>query len=96
MDETLIRKHVDAHADAVVRNDMTALLADFDPSLLPHVGTLAGALPQPVRSSEVLSLDASGTPAVALIKYVGDDKEITIRSEWSGDERPLITKAEPA
>ena len=91
MDEALIRKHVDAHADAVVRNDMSALMADFDPKLLPELGTLAGAMPQPVQSAEVLSVDAAASPAVALIKYVGADKEVTIRSEWSDTERPVIT-----
>lgn len=96
MDEALIRKHVDAHADAVVRNDMAALMADFDPKILPELGSLAGAMPQPVKSSEVLSVDATSEPAVALIKYVGDDKEVTIRSEWSGADRPVITSAAPA
>jgi hypothetical protein len=91
MEEALIRKHVDAHADAVVRNDMSALMADFDPKLLPELGTIAGALPQPATSAEVLSIDAAATPAVALIKYVGEDKEVTIRSEWSDAERPIIT-----
>jgi hypothetical protein len=95
MDEQMVRRHAEAHADAVVRGDMDALVQDFSAALQPQLPTLAQALPQPVNSAAVLSVDAASTPAVVHIKYSGVDKEVTIRSEWSGDERPVISAAAP-
>jgi len=95
MDEQVIRRHADAHAEAVVKGDTEALVQDFAEELRPQLRTLAQALPQPVRSATVLSVDASGDPAIVHIKYLGDDKEVTIRSEWVGSERPVIAAAAP-
>ena len=96
MTEDLVRRHAEAHADNVVKGDINALIADFSPEMLPRAGELAGAMPQTVRSAEVVSVDLTTDPVVVHIRYTGDDKVVTIRSEWTGTERPVITAAAPA
>ena len=97
MDETTIRDHAQAHADAVVNGDMDALTEDFAEALRPQMRDLARALPRPVTGAEVLSVDAGDPVSVALIRYAGESDGVTIRSEWQEEDgRPRIVKAEPA
>jgi hypothetical protein len=96
MDEATTRTHIQQHADAVVRGDMDAVVADFVEELRPQVPQLGQALPQPVTSAEVLSVEVGGEESIAQIRYVGDSGEVTIRSHWREvDGRPLIAHAEP-
>ena len=96
MDETQTSDHINKHADAVVRGDMDAILADFSEELrpgVPHI--IQEVLPQPVTAAEVQSVDVGDSEAVALIRYSGDG-EITVRSRWQEQAgRPLIVHAEP-
>jgi hypothetical protein len=96
MDETQTRDHINQHADAVVRGDMDAILADFSEELRPGVPQIIQeVLPQPVRAAEVESVDFGDSEAVALIRYSGDG-EITVRSRWQEQAgRPVIVHAEP-
>ena len=96
MDEAQIRDHTNQHADAVVRGDMDAILADFSEELRPGVPQIIqDVLPQPVTSAEVQSVDVGDSEAVALIRYSGDG-EITVRSRWQEQAgRPVIVHAEP-
>jgi hypothetical protein len=97
MDDQRTRDHIDQHADAVVRGDMDAVVADFAEDLRPQVPQIAQALPQPVTSAEVLSVDVGDTESVAMIHYSGDSGEVTIRSRWQDQGgRPVIVHAEPA
>jgi hypothetical protein len=97
MDDQQTRDHVDQHADAVVRGDLEAVVADFTEGLRPAVPEIAKALPQPVTAAEVLSVDVGDTESVATIRYSGDTGDITIRSRWPDEGgRPVIVHAEPA
>jgi hypothetical protein len=97
MDDQQTRQHINEHADAVVRGDMDAVIADFTEGLRPHVPEIAQALPQPVTSAEVLSIDVGDAETVAMIRYTGDTDEVTIRSRWQDEDgRPVIVHAEPA
>jgi hypothetical protein len=96
MDETKTREHVQGHAEAVERGDMDAVVADFSEELQPQVPEIAKALPQPVTSAEVLSLEVGDDESVALIRYSGDSGEVRIRSRWQDQGgRPVIVGAEP-
>jgi hypothetical protein len=96
MDDANARSHIQDHADAVVRGDMGAVIADFSEDLRPQVPELAKALPQPVTSAEVLSVDVGEDECVAMIHYTGDSGEVTIRSKWREfDGRPMIVAGEP-
>jgi hypothetical protein len=96
MDESTARSHIEAHADAVVRGDQEALLADFSEELRPRLPQLAQALPQPVTSSEVKNIEFGSEESVSTITYSGADSSVTIRAEWRQEGgRPVIVHAEP-
>ena len=95
MDEGMIRKYAEAHGDAVVKGDQQHLMADIAPEALAALGPVAAAMPNPVKSASVESVDAGGDEAVVRICYSGDDKTTTVQSRWAqkGD-RPVIVAAE--
>jgi hypothetical protein len=96
MDDAKARSHIQEHADAVVRGDMDAVIADFSEELRPQVPQLATALPQPVTRAEVQSIEVGDEQAIATIRYAGGSSEATIRTQWQEiDGRPLIVNAEP-
>jgi hypothetical protein len=96
MDDASTRDHVKQHAAAVERGDMDAVVADFSEDLRPQVPQIAQALPQPVTTAEVLSVEIGDVESVALIRYAGDSDEVTIRSRWQEQAgRPVIVAAEP-
>jgi hypothetical protein len=97
MNDQQVNDHIKQHADAVVRGDMDAVVADFSESLRPQVPQIAQALPQPVTGAEVLSVDVGDTESVAMICYSGETSDVTIRSLWQDQGgRPVIVHAEPA
>ena len=97
MDEATTRDHVQKHADAVVRGDMDAVVADYSEELRPQLRQIAQALPRPVTSAEVLSVDTGDPVSVAMIRYSGDSGGVTIRSHWQVQGgRPVIVEVAPA
>ena len=97
MDDANAKRHIQAHADAVARGDMDHVIGDFVEELRPQVPQIATALPQPVEEAEVLSVDTGDQEAIAMIRYAGGGKDVTIRTRWREvDGRPLIAHAEPA
>ena len=96
MDDARARSTIEAHADAVARGDMDAVIADFSEELRPQVPTLARALPQPTTSAEVQNIDVGDDEAVSTIRYSGENSAVTVRAHWREfDGRPLIVHAEP-
>jgi hypothetical protein len=97
MDEAQIRDYTNQHADAVVRGDMDAIVGDFSEELRPGVPQIVqDVLPQPVTGAEVLDIDVGDSETVAMIRYSGDAREVTIRSRWQEQGgRPVIVHAEP-
>jgi hypothetical protein len=97
MDDQQTRDQIKRHADAVVSGDMDAVVADFTEALQPHVPEIAKALPQPVTSADVLSVDVGDSECIAMIRYSGGTSEVTIRSRWQDEGgRAVIVHAEPA
>jgi hypothetical protein len=96
MDDAKTRSHIQEHADAVVRGDMDRVIGDFAEELRPQAPEIAKALPQPVTSAEILSLDVGEEESIALIRYSGDGAELTIRSRWREVAgQPQIVHGEP-
>jgi hypothetical protein len=96
MDEAKTSRHVQEHADAVVRGDMEAVTNDFIEEMRAQVPEIGRALPMPVKSAEVLSLQVGDQESVAMIRYTGDSGQVTIRSRWRDVEgRPSIFAGEP-
>ena len=96
MDDQQTRDQIEQHAAAVVRGDMDAVVADFTAGLRPHVPEIARALPQPVTSADLLSVDVGSTESVAMIRYSGQSGGVTVRSRWQDEGgRAVIVHAEP-
>jgi hypothetical protein len=96
MDEAQTQSHIQAHADAVVRGDMQAVTNDFIEEMRPQVPQIGQLLPMPVKSAEVLGVEVGENESVAMIRYRGDQGEVTIRSHWRDVEgRPSIVAGEP-
>jgi hypothetical protein len=96
MDQATTKRHMEAHADAVVQGDQEALLADFSEELRPQVPQLAQMLPQPVTSSEIQDIEIGDQESVSTIRYSGPDSSVTIRAQWRAEGgRPVIVHAEP-
>jgi hypothetical protein len=96
MDEATTRAQIQNHADAVVRGDLDTVTADFSEELRPRVPRLAQALPQPVTSAEVLSVEIGDPVSTAMIRYSGSSGAVTIRSNWQEEGgRPVIVQVEP-
>jgi hypothetical protein len=97
MDDTKTRDHVNQHADAVVRGNTDAVVADFSEDMRPEVPQIVQTLPQPVTAAEVLSIEVGDSETVAMIRYSGDTGEIIVRSRWQEQAgRPVFVHAEPA
>ena len=96
MDEARTRDAVDAHAQAVVRGDMDAVVADLSEELQPQADEIGRILPLPVTDADVLSLEIGADEAVSEIRYAGESGEVTIRARWEEiDGSPRIVHAEP-
>jgi hypothetical protein len=96
MDDAKTRTYVAAHADAVARGDMDAVVADLSEELRPQADEIARLLPLPVDSAEVLSVEVGPDEAISLIRYAGTDAVVMIRARWQDrGDRPLIVGAEP-
>ena len=97
MDEANARNHIEAHADAVARGDMDAVVADFQEEMRAQVPDLAPQLlPLPVKTAEVLDVTVNDGEAVARIRYTGESGQATLRSRWQEvGGRPLIVEVEP-
>jgi hypothetical protein len=96
MDDATARSTIEAHAEAVVRGDMDAIIADFSEELRPQVPTLAQALPQPTTSADVQNIEIGDDEAISTIRYSGEETAVTIRATWREfDGRALIVHAEP-
>jgi hypothetical protein len=96
MDDAKTRNYVDAHAEAIARGDLDAAAADLSEELRPEADEFARALPLPVASAEVLSVDVGRDEAVSLMRYAGTDAEVTVRLRWQDrGDRPVIVGVEP-
>jgi hypothetical protein len=96
MDDNTTRRRVQEHADSVARGDLGAATADFVEDMRPHVPEIASALPLPVSSAEVLSVEVGDEESVARIRYTGESGTVTIKSQWRDvNGRPEIFAGEP-
>jgi hypothetical protein len=98
MDEPRTRAQVGKHAGAVERGETDSVVADFTKDLRPQVPQIAQALlPQPVTVAEVLSVEIGRAESVAMMRYIGDSGDVTIRERWREENGcPVIFAAEPA
>ena len=96
MDDAKTRQAIQAHADAVVSGDFDHVINDFTEELRPQVPEIAKALPQPVESAEVQSVEVGDDETVARISYSGNGQTTTIQSHWRDESgTPRIVAGQP-
>ena len=96
MDEAPTRRHVEAHAKAVVAGDMDTAINDFVPDMRGNVQAVAEKLPQPVEDAQVEKFDMEDDHANVQIRYSNERESLAIRTRWEEhDGRPMIVDAQP-
>ncbi|MCW3038973.1 MAG: hypothetical protein JWM31_878 [Solirubrobacterales bacterium] len=98
METEQIRTAAEAHGRAVVNGDIEHIKADLVDELHPHIPAVAGAVPQPLQSATVLSVDVFEGYAETVTAYASPDRSVEFKSRWEdrGAGRPQIVESAPA
>ena len=95
MDESSVRDHAQAHANAVREGDLGRAASDLTDEAKQNAPTVMKALPRPITATSVESVSADGDAYVARILYQGDDSKATVASRWVDESgRPMIASLE--
>ncbi len=91
MDETTVKEHAQAHADAVVSGDLRQAATDLAEGVQEVAGQVMRGLPRPVTEADIENVTSSGEEATVLIKYSGAVSSVVVESRWAErDGRPKI------
>ncbi len=91
MDDAAVRKHAEAHGQAVAAGDLRTAAGDLTPEAQAAAGEVMRRLPRPVTGAEVISVEDRGDEGVAQIRYGGEPEAVTVESRWAErDGRPKI------
>ena len=95
MDESSVRQHAEAHADAVKEGDLRRAASDLTDEAKQEAPTVMKALPRPVTATSIETVTAEGDAYVARILYSGEDSKATVASRWVEQSgRPMIASLE--
>jgi hypothetical protein len=83
MDESTVRDRAEAHAKATVAGDLRTAGSDLTKPAMAQAGDVMKAMPDPLESSEVTSVQADGDEFVAQIRYSGGGGETLVESRWA-------------
>ena len=83
MDESTVRDRAEAHGKATVAGDLRTAGSDLTKAAMAQAGDVMKALPDPLESSEVTSVQADGNEFVAQIRYAGGSSETIVESRWA-------------
>jgi hypothetical protein len=91
MDESIVRRRAEAHAEAVVAGDLRRAASDLAETAREGASGVMAKLPRPLVGADVVSVDQTGEEAVARIRYFGDGAETIVASRWADrGGRPMI------
>ena len=97
MDEGMVRERAEAHAKATVAGDLRTAAGDLTEDGRGGAGPVMKAMPTPLESYDVTSVEGSGDRFVATIDYSGGGSTTSVRSTWAEvDGRPMIVALELA
>jgi hypothetical protein len=94
MDEGVVREHAQAHAQAVMDGDNNRAGSDLAQSAMAGVGPVMKAMPNPITSVDIASVQAEGEAVQVTIRYRGaEDAETVVHSRWVDEGgRPKIAE----
>jgi hypothetical protein len=91
MDESTVRDQAEAHAKATVAGDFRTAGSVLTKEAIAQAGDVMKAMPDPLESSEVTSVQTEGAEIVAQIRYSGGGNETVVESRWTDrDGAPKI------
>src|SRR5215207_3384722 len=79
MDETAVREHAQAMADALVAGDIERATTDFSPELRRNLGEVLALLPLPATEATVESVERGGSGFNVVLAMVGETVEVQTR-----------------
>lgn len=94
MDEATVRQHAEAHAQAVMQGDNNRAGSDLTKDAMAGVGPVMKAMPNPIVSADVESVQSEGDAYRVTIRYRGSqDDENLVHSTWVDEGgRPKISE----
>lgn len=95
MDESEVREHAEAHANAVQAGDLRRAASDLTDEAKQNAPTVMKALPRPITGTSIESVTEEEDAYVARILYNGDESKATVASRWVDQGgRPMIASLE--
>jgi hypothetical protein len=85
MDESTVRERAEAHGKATVAGDLRTAGSDLTKAAMAQAGDVMKAMPEPLESSEVTSVQSEGAEVVAQIRYAGAGSETVVESRWTDE-----------
>ena len=93
MNEADVRKHAEAHGEAIVAGDLRRASEDLTKEAQAQAGAVMSKMPRPVIAATVESVESVGDEFVAAILYSGEDSAAHVESRWGErDGRPMIVE----
>lgn len=94
MDEGVVREHAQAHGQAMVDGDTNRAGSDLTKAALAGVGPVMKALPSPIASADIETVQPEGDGYKVTIRYRGpQDEETVVHSTWVDEGgRPKISE----
>jgi hypothetical protein len=93
MDTATIRRHAEAHADAVVAGDLRRAAEDLTDSGKADAPAVMDGLPKKIDSASVTDITRKNGESTSVTTYSGEGRDISVLSHWIDvDGRPMITK----
>ena len=94
MDESVVREHAQAHGQAMVDGDTNRAGSDLTKAAMAGVGPVMKAMPSPITSADIQSVEPEGESVRVTIRYRGtDDQETLVHSVWVDEGgRPKIAE----
>ncbi|MHB8692548.1 MAG: hypothetical protein ACYDHH_15025 [Solirubrobacteraceae bacterium] len=97
MDEAIVRRCAEEHAEAVRTLNIERAAQDLVPELHAQIAAMAQVLPAPMSDAVVESLACADGYAESVTAYTGADVTVKVRARWEdrGAGRPQIVDAAP-
>jgi hypothetical protein len=91
MDDATVRRHAEAHGQAMAGGDLNRAAQDLTEGARAGAGPVMKALPRPITGADVGNVAADGDEYVVQILYSGADSEAKVESRWAEvDGKPMI------
>ncbi len=92
MDEQAVREAAETHAQATVERDYATAGSYLTQEMMANAGEVMQAMPRPLTSAEVVSVEPAGEAVACRIRYAGENGATTVESRWEdvGGEPKIV------